>query len=301
MGLLGDQWALTRTGSQSMARFLDVLTAMSHSNHYHVVGEVVGLMHTLEDLLKDAGDTAALARFRAWVNETYAGRMAALGWEPQAGESRNAAQQRVMLVDAMTSLAEDPSALLASQVWSAREAEDPAAVDPNLAAIFIRATAQVGGTEEYERFLQIYQERRDAQATPQERDRYLQSLLEFRDVALVERTIDLLDRRVLPQESAGPLLMGMLGRRHAQRPAWDYIKSHWAAIQQIGSFLTPYLVETSGQLPIELRDDIVAFYDTHLNGVAQKSYARALETMDQAAEFKARTREDLIGWFKQPG
>jgi hypothetical protein len=95
--------------------------------------------------------------------------------------------------------------------------------------------------------------------------------------------------------------MGMLGRRHAQRPAWDYIKSHWAAIQQIGSFLTPYLVETSGQLPIELRDDIVAFYDTHLNGVAQKSYARALETMDQAAEFKARTREDLIGWFKQPG
>ncbi len=39
----------------------------------------------------------------------------------------------------------------------------------------------------------------------------------------------------------------------------------------------------------------------HLNGQAQKSYARALETMDQAAEFKARTRAELIGWFIQSG
>lgn len=297
MGLLGDQWALTRQGSQSMARFLDVLTAMSRSDTYHVVGEVVGIMHTLKDLLEDAGDAQALVRFRAWVADAFADRMAALGWEPQAGESRNTAQQRVALVDAMAMLAEDPVALSAAQVWAAREAEDPAAVDPNLAAIFIDATAAAGDDDVYERFLEVYQERREAQSTPQERDRYLYSLLEFKPLELVQRTVDLMDRRVLPQESAGLLLRSMLGRRHAQRVAWDYVKSHWEAIQQIGSFLTPPLVEASGRLPVDLRDDLVAFYDSHLNGAAQKSYARALEAMDQAAEFKARTRVDLIGWF----
>ena len=297
MGLLGDQWALTRQGSQSMARFLDVLTAMARSDNYHVVGEVIGLMYTLEDQLEEADDEQALARFRAWVDHLFAKRMTTLGWEPQADESRNTAQQRVALINAMTMLAQDVEALSAAQVWSAREAEDPAAVDPNLAAVFIGATAASGGSEIYDRYLEVYQERRAAQSTPQERDRYLYSLLEFKAPELVQRTVSLMDQRVLPQESAGLLLRSMLGRRHAQRVAWDYVKSHWEAIQQIGSFLTPPLVEASGKLPAELRDDLVAFYDSHLNGTAQKSYARALEAMDQTAEFRARTRDDLIGWF----
>ena len=301
MGLLGDQWALTRKGAQTITGFLDVLAAMSSIDNYHVVGEIVGLMHTLEAMLEDADDQAALDRFRRWVHDSYGKRLLALGFEPQAGESRNASQQRVVLVDAIANIALDQGALAAAQVWAAREAEDPAAVDPNLAPIFIAATARAGSVEEYERFLQIYQERREAHATPQERDRYMYSLLEFRDPALAERTIELIDRRVLPQESSLPLLSRMLQRRHTQYLAWDYVKSHWAAIQEIGSFSTPYLVEATGQLPATLRDDVVAFFDAHLNGQAQKSYARALETMDQTAEFKARTRAELLSWFMERG
>lgn len=302
MGLLGDQWALTRHGSQTLASFLDLLTAMADSDSYHVVSQVVDVMHTLETMLEDAGDARAFGQFRAWVTTLFGARLAALGFEPRAGESRNAAQQRVALVDAIANIALDPDALAAAQVWAAREAEDAATVDPNLAPAFIAATAKAGGPEEYARFLEVYQERREAQATPQERDRYLYSLVEFRDPVLTGRTIDLIARRVLPQESVGPLLIRMLYRRHAQQFAWDYIKNHWSTIQEeLGSFLTPRLVETTGQLPITVRDDVVAFFDTHLDGTAQKSYARALEAMDQAAEFQARTRHDLIDWFTRRG
>ena len=42
----------------------------------------------------------------------------------------------------------------------------------------------------------------------------------------------------------------------------------------------------------------MSFFDAHLNNTAQMSYARALETIDQLAEFKARTRDELVAWFR---
>ena len=59
----------------------------------------------------------------------------------------------------------------------------------------------------------------------------------------------------------------------------------------------PFLVAASGQLPNDMRDDLVAFYEAHLQGQAQHSYARALAEMDQWAEFRARTKDDLAAWF----
>jgi hypothetical protein len=59
-----------------------------------------------------------------------------------------------------------------------------------------------------------------------------------------------------------------------------------------------FLVDATGNLPAEKRDDMVAFYDANLNGVAEMSYKRALEMLDQMAEFRARTSEDLLAWFK---
>jgi hypothetical protein len=63
------------------------------------------------------------------------------------------------------------------------------------------------------------------------------------------------------------------------------------------SMWVPFLVAASGQLPGDLRGDLVAFYDAHLQGQAQHSYARALAEMDQWAEFRARTKDDLAAWF----
>jgi hypothetical protein len=62
---------------------------------------------------------------------------------------------------------------------------------------------------------------------------------------------------------------------------------------------TGFLVEMLGRLPSAYRDDIVTFLDANLNGVAEKPYARALETMDQLTEFKQRVGADLIAWFKR--
>ena len=108
-----------------------------------------------------------------------------------------------------------------------------------------------------------------------------------------------MDERVIPQEAVGPTLRQMFAQRHTQLQAWDYVKKNWGAIRAtLGDMWTGRLVEGTGSLPADKREDVVAFFDKNLNGVAEMSYARALETLDQLAEFRARTRDDLLAWFQ---
>ena len=157
-------------------------------------------------------------------------------------------------------------------------------------------SARFGDAARFARYLTLYQQRRSTGAAPQETERYLYSLAEFRPPELVARTLGLLEDGTVSLQSTGPLLRQMLRLHHAQRAAWDYIKAHWATLQDVPMW-APFLVAASGQLPADLRGDLVAFYEAHLRGQAQHSYARALAEMDQWAEFRARTKDDLAAWF----
>ena len=297
MGLLADQWALTRSADQQITTFLDVIPAMVELDDQHVLREVVRRLHDLEDYLEEAGNEHALQSFRNWVAEIFQKKLADLGYEPKEDESQNHAQQRAAVIDALATLAHNPTAIEQARQWAAREAEEPAAVDPNLAPVFIRATAQFGDQETLDQFVNIFRERKNNGATPQETDRYLNSLPYFRSPELVEQVLQMIEKEVLPQESIGPTLRMMLQLRHAQVSTWEFIKSHWETIPSLGLTWVEGIVGSASNLPIEWRPDFVKFMDEHLEGRAQMTYARALENMDQLAEFKERTREDLLDWF----
>ncbi len=301
IGLLRDQWALAEQGVRGMTEFLDVLEKVIRIDNYQVVGAVVGVLYKLEALLEHAADRDALDGFRNWVGQLFRPRLAELGFEAQPNESQKVTQQRLALVDALAMIAQDPAAREQATILADREVDEPSAVDPNLAMLAINTAARFGTEERFERHVVIYQHRRATGSAPQESGRYLQSLPHFREPQVVARVLQLIEQDIVPKESAGGLLSQMLRRQHSQRAAWSYITEHWPRIQALGLSWVSELVEASSRLPAELRDDIVAFWQRHLHGEAQMSYARALETMDQQAEFKARTREELLHWFREHG
>ena len=96
------------------------------------------------------------------------------------------------------------------------------------------------------------------------------------------------------------MLAQLLSEHHGQLAAWDYLKKHWTHLHTtLGDMWIGNLVEVTGSLPISQREDMKAFFDANLNGVAELSYARAMETQQQLAEFQERTKDDLIAWFKK--
>jgi len=180
-----------------------------------------------------------------------------------------------------------------------REAEDPAALDPNLSPMFVYVAARFGDQARMDRYVELFQRRRDEGASPQVLQRILDSFAAFRTPELVQRTLELVDEQVIPQESIGVVLVSALRARHSQEQAWDYVREHCDDLHAVvGDTWIARLVETTGYLPASERDNIVSFYKEKLQGVADQSFARALERLDQAAEFRARTTPELVAWFK---
>jgi hypothetical protein len=93
-----------------------------------------------------------------------------------------------------------------------------------------------------------------------------------------------------------PVLSQMLSARHSQILAWEYLKSNWGTIKELGTGAT-YLIKDTGNLPFSLRDDLIEFCEVHVKGFADIAYAQALETMDLLAEFQARVKDDLAAWW----
>ena len=297
-GLVSDQWALTRNGTQGISGFLEVLSALTSTTHYNVLEAVVGRLHAIEDLLEDLDDKAALRKFRAWVGDRFRAQMEEVGYEPRERDDQNDTQRRVALVDAISTIAEDEQAVRQAAHYADREAEDPASVDPNLAGLYVLSAARTGDRARFDRYVDIYKARKESGASPQETNRYLYSLAQFRQPETIDAIYALMDDGVIPQEAVGRVLRQQFGLPHARLRAWEYVKTNWPTIRNLGDMWTGFLVELTGRLPSNLRGDIVAFFDANLQGVAEKPYARALETLDQLAEFKQRIGADLIAWFK---
>ena len=297
MGFLGDQWALTRSGHQPITPFLDVLTALAtRSDNYNLLFEVVEHLRTLEQMVEDLGDASILEQFRGWVKSLFSERLKALGFEPQPGEPMEVSQQRISAVNAMTTLAHDPEAVAHTRRLAEREAVDPQSADPNLAPIIVAVNAQFGDSEVFKKHVDIYQERKANSAPPQMVTRYVYNFPAFRPPELVNQTLSLLDEGIAPKEATLPILNKMLGARHSQLAAWEYIKRNWLTLKELG-FGATELIKAAGALPFSLRDDFVEFCEANVKGIADMSYAQALETMDLLAEFQARTKQELAGWL----
>lgn len=299
MGLLDDQWALTRSAHQSMTTFLDVLASMAlGTGNYNVLSTIVQRLYTLEQMVEDLGDTSVLQQFRFWVKSLFEGRLKLLGFEPQPGESIEVSQQRVSVVKAMTTLAHDPEAVAQADALAEREAADAQSVDPNLAATIVEAHARFGDSELFKKYVHIYQTRKASGAPPQAVNRYLYGFACFRPPELVRQTLNLLDEGILPKEATLPLLYRMLDARHSQLPAWEYLKSNWHTIKDLG-IGSGEVIKDTGKLPYFMRGDLVEFCEANVKGIADMGYAQALETMDLLAEFQSRAKQDLEAWWSR--
>jgi puromycin-sensitive aminopeptidase len=298
-GLLRDQWALVANGSQPIAAYLDVLGAAARGNDQTLVGQIVSdHLSRIEGLLETAGDEQALAGFRAWVSSHFAQKLAAVGDEPRAGESDDDAQLRAYVLTAMTRFAHDPRSVDFARTGQSREAADPASVDPNLASVFVGATAQFGDSATYDRYKAIYEQRKSGDFTPQQVERYSIAFARFEQPELAARTFELLASDYFPFQNVTGIAVGMLRQPRTSAAAWQFIKSFWPFIQERAPFISPFVVEFSGLAPTSLRDDVIAYWGANLKGEYAGPFARAREQLDQRAELQARTKDDLVGYFR---
>lgn len=295
--LLEDEWGLARNGATPLSRFLTALGALATSTDFTLLERLVAALYDVEDKLLDVRDEALVARYRAWVVRTLKPALDEIGIEPRAGEPREVAQRRIWLLEAVAGVGHDRGTVDVAVALADAEAHDSSSVSGDLAGVVVGIASQFGDAARFERHARVYDERRKAGASPQEQQRYLNNLVHFRDGALVQRLFRLMDDEFLPAESIGPLVRLLLQERHSKEAAWDYLKANWSKLRErIGEQWLAMLIEYVGQQPAHRKGDVVAFCTANLKGIGEQSYKRAMETMEQESEFRARTRADLLAW-----
>ncbi len=302
-GLLQDQWGLVRNGTESVDGFLDLVDACMVGKNppiadHNVLRAVVTRLGTVDRILRDADDEAALTKMQAWIADRLTGPLAALGMEPKDGEAQNDSQRRALLIHAMARLARAPTTIDAAIHYAEKERADPSSVDANLAGTFLDVAARTGDAERYDLWQQTYADRKAAGLPPQACLRYLYTLAAFEPEPLTERTLQGIGEGVTPQEAVGPLLSQLLGERKAQMLAWSFVKSSWEELRhRVGDMQISRVVEAVGALRGEHREDVVAFFEANPPVGAERALARALEFMDEAEALRGRITPDLVRWF----
>jgi puromycin-sensitive aminopeptidase len=294
-GLVEDTWALVRNGTVSPDRFFPLLETCAQSVSHTVLKTVSGHFENLDSLLHDAAAPQPYENFHKKARSAWMPHIEALGVEPQASEDNPTGERRALALSVLGHIAEDAITVAQARTYARREEADPRSVDPNLAGTWISIAAHFGDATDYESWLRIYRDRKAARRPPQECLRYLYSLSQFRLPELTRRTLDELTGDIIPQEAFGSVLSQLLGRRHSQLMAWDFLRDHWDQVRdQVGDMGVSRVVASLGALPPDRINEVEGFFRAHEPRGAERALARALERMRQYAELKDRLLPALL-------
>jgi puromycin-sensitive aminopeptidase len=297
--LLDDQWALMRAGSLTTGRYLDVLAAYRGDSDFLVTRCVASQLTYLDNFVVARAQRPHFAAFTRWL---FAEQLSELGWQSADGEPPERALQRATVIGTLGAIGRRSDVLAEAKRLQALEQRDPTAVAPDLAPVVIGLTALQGDHSQLDRFVEVFAERRRKRAAPELQARYLAALGRFEDRSAVEHALQLCVDGTVPQDQLLAILRPLLSNRRTHRIAWSFVKGHWSTIgSTVGAMGIARLVESLGSLPVDLQDDVAAFFARHPVAEATRALQKALEAMDLRRALLERATPALSTWLRHHG
>ena len=222
LGLVEDNLALSRAGYQAMAPAIDLLAAVPAKGNANVATGAVEQWGKLYDSL--AADPADQARLSQLIAKRWSSRMAALGFEPRAGETLPQAQLRSGLI-ALLGKQGDPSVVAEARRRFAALATDRRALDGPLKTAWLRIVASNATRAEWDALAVL------AGSSPAlvEKSTYYGLLGRASDPALAQAALDLALTDAPPQTVRAAMVRAV-AEGHADL-AFAYAMTHRARIE----------------------------------------------------------------------
>jgi aminopeptidase N len=140
----------------------------------------------------------------------------------------------------------------------------------------------------------------DRAAVPEDHDRYLNALTEFRDPALIDRALQHTLSPTLRSQDSSIYVASFFGNPVARLRAWSFVKERWAALEpKIAIFGgDTRLVAALGQFcDAQMRDDIVSFFSAHKLPGAARTLDQTIERINNCVELKEKQTPAVTEWI----
>ena len=294
--LLGNAWASVRVGRQQIGDFLGFAEGLQGDRNRAVMSELMDQIDYIGAHLVTDDDRES---FELWVRRLLTPAAKELGWQARPGENDEQTSLRARIMQTLGSAGRDPDVLAQARKLTDQALEKPEAVDRTMERTVFGLAAQNGDTALYDRFFDHLKKARSRE----EYYLYLGTLTEFGDPALLQRTLEYgLTDQVRTQDRLA-FIGGVLQNPAGQKLAWDFVRAHWAELDQVGSgFISGELVEaTSSFCDADLRDEVKDFFSTHKVPAAERTLKQSLERMNYCVDLKAQQVANLAAWLEQRG
>jgi aminopeptidase N len=295
IGLLGDRFALVRSGQGTVGDYLNLVLALREDPDATVLDSVYRrLLKINSDIATDEDRIQLAAVLRRQFGPVYA----ALG-EPEKNESYDRQQLRGILFE-LLGAAKDPAVLAQARQLTDRVYIPGGKVDKTLNSTLADAavllTTMNGDAVLYDKILIVSKDPSD----PGQQADALHLLARFGDPALVTRTLDYAVSGQVRNQDSWTVLAALLANRETRDQAWAYIQKNWDKVH--AQFTTDsgvrVVAATGFFCNAEQRDDVVSFFATHKVDASQRTLAKAVDSMNDCIQLRDSQEPNLHQWLE---
>jgi aminopeptidase N len=294
VSLVGNEGALLSAGVHRIQDLMAMISKFRGMETYGAVEELAAQVKYVRDYLVRDHD---LPQFQAWLGNVFKPTLEKLG-TPSKSETPSQRNVRAALVGMLGNIAEDPSAIALAKQTVAAYMQNPASVDATLVDASFPVAAAHGDAKLYDTFLA----KMKTASSPQDFYRYFRALAEFRDQALLKRTMEWSLGPDVRNQDIG-IMLDVLANPYGQRMAWDFIRQRYPDIQKkagqsifgaqgayyaIGAFCDP-----------KSRSEAETFLEEHKVPGMERVGRQQMERVDQCIELRQREEPNLANYLEQ--
>jgi aminopeptidase N len=293
VSLVGNEGALLSAGLHNIENL------MTLASKFQGV-ETEGAIEELGAQLKYAGRYLVTERdrpqFQAWVASVFKPTLQNIGATPVKSEPPTRSNVRADLIGILGAIADDPEAIAVAKQTVAAYMQDPTSVDATLVDASFPVAAAHGDAALYDAFLQ----KMKSASSPQDYYRYFHALAQFRDPALLRRTLEWsLGPEVRNQDLS--IILRVLNNPYGQRIAWDFIRERYGDIQKKGGqsivgAQAAYLA-VGALCDAKSRTEAESFLAQHKVAGMDRVGRQQMERMDQCIDLRQREEPNLTKYL----
>ena len=293
--LADDAWAMMRAGRSNIDDYLAMASGLQSEREYGVLRSLGDGLEYISDRLVTDSDRE---QYESWVRGLLRPVAEELGYQTAPNDTDNVKVLRGAVLHALGYAGNDPKVVKLAREMTA-QALNGDEVDPSLFGGMVEIAAMHGNAALYE---QIMGKLKDPKLPPNEFYTWAYALTEFRDPALLQRTLDYVLTPAVRNQDTDGMLGAVWYNPAGQRLGWSFFKSHW---EQFKPKLATYSYgqtagNAAGFCDPTLRAEVHDFF-TRETPQGGRSLNRSLERIDNCIRLKQQQETRLASFLKQKG
>jgi puromycin-sensitive aminopeptidase len=279
-GVVSDTWAAVVAGLAPLKEFFAMAAKFRNETDLNVWRAILSGFAYLDTVVDEQHRPAMQAEVRRLLTPA----LERLGWEPKPGESELQSQLRGSLIGALGTQGEDPQVQARARELYAKYRNVPGSVDNNLVPAIIAIVAHTGSEADYKEFKEKFKTAR----TPQDEQRYLYALADFRRPELLRDAMQMTLNGEVRTQNAPYLMMELMMNTECRYEAWAFLKQNWD--KMVAAYPENAIPRMCGGVTslVDQQPDVDQFFKTHKVKQGGKTIEQHLERLRVAVVFKQR-------------